>query len=100
MIRIAENHLAMIKEILRAHAPDCEVRAFGSRLTDKAKSYSDLDLVVIGKKKIERKIMIALKEAFEESTLPFRIDLLDWRRISDNFKKIIQKNYIVIQLPE
>lgn len=100
MIRIAENHLAMIKKILRAHAPDCEVRAFGSRLTDKAKNYSDLDLVVVGKKKIERKIMIALKEAFEESTLPFRIDLLDWRRISDNFKKIIQKNYIVVQLPE
>jgi predicted nucleotidyltransferase len=99
MLRIAETHLAIIKNILHLEIPDGEVRAFGSRLTEEARPYSDLDLVIISKKKLERKTMIRLKEAFEESSLPFRVDLLDWHRLSDNFKKIIQKKYLVIQPP-
>lgn len=97
MLDLAKDQLALIKEILRRYIPDCEVRAFGSRITKKAKSYSDLDLVAIGKTKIDRQTMIRLKEAFEESTLPIRVEVLDWHKISESFKKIIEKNYLVIQ---
>lgn len=97
MLDLAENHLTLIKAILHQFVPDAEVRAFGSRLKGEARSYSDLDLVAIGKTKIDRQKMICLKEAFEESKLPFRVEILDWHKISDNFKKIIEKNYLVIQ---
>ncbi|MDI6731124.1 MAG: nucleotidyltransferase domain-containing protein [Candidatus Margulisbacteria bacterium] len=97
MLNVPENHLTTIKEILRKYLSNIEVRAFGSRLTDKIKKYSDLDLVVVGKEKIERRKMVGAKEAFESSNLPFRVDLLDWNRISDKFKKIILENYAVIQ---
>ncbi|MCD6310901.1 MAG: hypothetical protein J7M11_00360 [Elusimicrobia bacterium] len=43
------------------------------------------------------KIFYALKEDFEESDLPFRVDVLDWNRISDEFKKVISKQYEIIQ---
>lgn len=96
MIKITPKQLELIKKILQEHLPDCEVRVFGSRLTDKTKSYSDLDLALVGKEKIARQKMIKLKEAFEESSLPFRVDLLDWHKISAEFKKIIDKNYEAI----
>lgn len=96
MIDISKKHLNIVKEILSNHVPDCEVRVFGSRIEGNAKPYSDLDLVIIGKAKLDRKIMIGLKEAFQESALPFRVDILDWHRISDNFKKIIEKRYKIL----
>jgi len=92
-IKLSKAHLKKVSEILRAYVPGCEVRAFGSRLTNQTKPYSDLDIVIVGKKRIERRVLTRLKEAFEESDLPFRVDLLDWHRISGSFKKIIEENY-------
>ena len=39
-------------------------------------------------------------EAFEASDLPFRVDVLDWHRISESFHKVIEQAYEVIQSPE
>ncbi len=32
-----------------------------------------------------------LREAFSESNLPFRVDIIDWAEISESFRKIIQE---------
>ena len=47
MIDLPPQHLETIRAILRRYLPECEVRAFGSRVTGPAKSYSDLDLAVV-----------------------------------------------------
>jgi predicted nucleotidyltransferase len=85
-----------VKRILAEHVPDCEVRAFGSRVTETAKRYSDLDLAVVGARALERDALRRLKEAFEESDLPFRVDVLDWHAIADSFRKVIEKKFDVI----
>ncbi len=33
-----------------------------------------------------------LKEAFQQSDLPFRVDLLDWNAISAEFRNVIEKD--------
>ena len=38
-----------------------------------------------------------MAEAFEESNLPIRVDLLDWQSISEGFQKVILEGYEVIQ---
>lgn len=73
-----------------------EVWAYGSRVQGDARKYSDLDLVVRGDEPIEQDVLFWLKEAFETSDLPFRVDILDWNRISDAFKDRILENYTVI----
>ena len=80
--------------------PHCEVRVFGSRYKWTAKDYSDLDLVIIGNKKLDKKVIYDIKEAFSESDLPIRVDVLDWYTISDEFKQIINQGYEVIQKKE
>lgn len=97
MIDISNKDLQLVISILKTHLPGYEVRAFGSRVNGKSKPYSDLDLVVIGNKKIDLKILFQTEEAFEESILPFRVDLLDWNAISESFQKIIEQKYEVIQ---
>jgi hypothetical protein len=35
--------------------------------------------------------------AFSESDLPYKVDVVDWVMLDDEFKKIIKSNYEVIQ---
>ena len=90
------NHLATVERILMEHVPECEVRAFGSRATWTAKDYSDLDLAVVGKGQLDWRTLGRLKEAFEESDLPMRVDVLDWHSISESFRKVIERDYVVL----
>lgn len=50
--------------------------------------------MIVGKEKMPINEYYALKDAFEYSELPFRVDLLDWHRISKGFQKLILKNYV------
>ena len=97
MIDLAPHHLETVHAILGRHVPNCEVRAFGSRVNGPAKNYSDLDLVVVAPGKLSADTLRHLKEAFEESDLPFRVDVLDWHETSPEFQNVIEKEYEVIQ---
>jgi predicted nucleotidyltransferase len=89
MIDVNPNQIKTVTRILAGHVPECEVRVFGSRVTWTAKDYSDLDLVVVGERALDLDILPRLKEAFEESDLPFRVDVLDWHAIGPAFQKVI-----------
>ncbi len=96
MIKATPEQLLIISGILAAHVPDVEVRAFGSRVDGVPKDYSDLDLALVGEAKLESTVMAKLREAFEESDIPYRVDILDWHAISKEFQEVIQKNYEVL----
>ena len=97
MIDLSPNHLRTVKQILAEHVPACEVRAFGSRVTQSAKKYSDLDLAVVGVTALDRNTLARLKEASEDSDLSILVDVLDWQEISQSFREIIAKDYAVLQ---
>ena len=100
MIDITPQHLETIQRILAEYVPECEVRAFGSRVKWTAKDYSDLDLAVVGNEPLSRRQLRRLTEAFEESDVPSRVDVVDWQSLSDWFKKVILEKYEVIQKAE
>ena len=91
------NHLATVKDILADHVPECEVRAFGSRTTWTARDYSDLDLAVVGEGPVDWRTLGRLKEALEESDLPMRVDVLDWHAISESFREVIERDYVLVR---
>ena len=97
MIDLNSKHLETIQRILAEHVPKCEARAFGSRVKWTAKDYSDLDLAVVGSKPLSRRQLRRLKEAFEESDVPIRVDVADWQSLTDWFKQVIAVEYEVIQ---
>lgn len=96
MIDVEEDHLNIVKQILRQFIPGIHVWVFGSRIKGTAKLYSDLDLVLLNKHKIPLTDFYKLKDAFEESVLPWRVDVLDWNRISPSFQKLIQHEHVVL----
>ena len=97
MIDLNPKYFKTIQSILAEYIPAYEVRAFGSRVKWTAKDYSDLDLVVVGSKPLSFRQRGQLAEAFEESNLPIRVDVLDWQSISEGFRQVILERYEVIQ---
>ncbi len=91
------HYLETVMRILAEHVPECEVRVFGSRATWTAKDYSDLDMAIVGEGPLDRRTLGRLKEAFEESNVPMRVDVLDWHDISESFQRIIDRSYVVVQ---
>ena len=86
---LKNDELGKVQQILKQYIPDTEVRAFGSRVNGTAKKYSDLDLIVMSKIPLTLQQNALLAEAFEESGLPFKVDVLDWSVASDRFQKIL-----------
>lgn len=97
MINLEKRHLDFVQSILKEYIPQETIWLFGSRTTEKIKPYSDIDLVIISKKPISDDILIPLSLAFEESDLPYKVDILDWCMLDNDFKKIIQKRYEILQ---
>lgn len=96
-IDISPANLEIVRFILREQIPEIEVRAFGSRVAWTAQETSDLDLALITTELLSAKRMSDLREAFTESRLPFRVDVVDWADTSENFRKIIKNENVIIQ---
>jgi len=96
MIDIALEHLDMVKNILRRHISGREVWVFGSRATGTAKKYSDLDLAVMGSLPLTLGQLAMIEHDFDESELPFKVDVVDWAAIDESFRAIIRKTAKVL----
>jgi type I restriction enzyme S subunit len=97
LIDISPENWQIVREILQRYVPDREVWAFGSRAKWTAKEFSDLDLAIIGDTPLSIALTADMKEAFQESALPFKIDIVDWASITPSFRQVIQATKIQIQ---
>lgn len=96
-LTITNEELAIVKQILQTHIPNLEVWAFGSRVKGNAKPYSDLDLAVITREPLSLQTHADLVDAFSESDLPWKVDIVDWALLTENFKHVVQSQYMVVQ---
>ncbi len=89
----------MVQIMLRRHLPHAEVWAYGSRVNGDCHEASDLDLVVRNPVALDETLpdLSDLKEALVESNLPIRVDLVDWARIPEAFRREIERAYVVLQ---
>ena len=96
-IAITPGALEIVRSILARFVPEREVRAFGSRVTGSEKKFSDLDLAVMGELPLPSSVLADLDEGFRESDLPFKVDVVDWATTKENFRRIIEQEYVVVQ---
>ena len=95
-IDLTPAQLKIISGFLKRYIPETEVWAYGSRVKWTSKPQSDLDMVAFAAPEQKRSIY-DLKEAFEESSLPFRVDLFIWNEIPEQFHKNIEAERVVLQ---
>jgi type I restriction enzyme S subunit len=99
MIQISNAELAMVLDIIRRLAPECTALVFGSRQNGNAKKHSDLDIALEGAAVLGWRRVAAVKYAFEESDIPFRVDVLDYRAVEPWFREVIDSSNEVIYRP-
>ena len=98
-IILPPKHLDLVLSLTRAHLPGVEVWGYGSRVRGNPRRYSDLDLVAFTEPGQSSQAN-DLREAFEESDLPIRVDLFLWDELPDSFHREIEKEYAVLQRAE
>jgi type I restriction enzyme, S subunit len=98
-IDINPNDWVEIRRILRTCVPEYEVWAFGSRAKWTAKPYSDLDLAIRSDKPLSLEKAAELRSALDESTIPIKVDFVDWAATSESFRKIIEADKVVVLRP-
>jgi predicted nucleotidyltransferase len=89
MISIEDRHLKILQNIFSSYP--YEFYLFGSRLKGTAKKFSDLDLFY--KDPIPDRILLALEEDLEDSDLPYKVDIVDYRACNPEFQKILQESF-------
>jgi predicted nucleotidyltransferase len=87
VIDIRIQDLNIVHAILKTVLPvEANVYVFGSRATGTTKRASDLDLAIdLGRQ---------LTEGFEESNLPYRVDVVDLQTVDTGFRAIIDRNKV------
>jgi type I restriction enzyme S subunit len=95
-IDICAEDWRIVRGILQDHVPGIEVWAFGSRARGAAKPYSDLDLAIVTEAGVAPDVAAALRDAFTESDLPWKVDVVDWARTSAAFREIIARERVVV----
>lgn len=88
-----EEH-EVILDLLHRHLPGVEAWVYGSRAKRTSRPESDLDLVVFAPPEQSQKVG-DLREAFEESNLPFRVDLFVWDEVPESFRDQIEGDYVL-----
>ena len=81
--------------LLQRHLPGTTAWVYGSRVKWTSRPQSDLDLVVFVTPE-QRGQVGDLREAFEESNLPFRVDLFVWDDVPDSFRRGIEAEHVAL----
>ena len=94
-IDITAEQRKTVLALLQRHLPGTAAWVYGSRVKWTSRPQSDLDLVVFTTPEQQPQIG-DLREAFEESNLPFRVDLFVWDDVPESFRKQIEAEHVVL----
>ena len=94
-IDISVGDHKLVLDLLKQHLPNVAVWAYGSRIKWTARPQSDLDLVAFASCEQEAAVF-NLREALEESSLPFSVDLFIWDELPESFRKRIEAEHVVL----
>ena len=94
-IDITAEQRKIILALLERHLPNTTAWVYGSRAKWASRPQSDLDLVVFATPEQNGRVS-NLRQAFEESNLPFRVDLFVWDAVPEQFRKHIKRDHEVL----
>ena len=86
MIDLEIKHRVLVLKLSTTYLPDYQGFVFGSRVSGRARRFSDLDIALIGKLSIPMGRLADLREALSASVLPIFVDLIDLQSVSEDWR--------------
>ena len=93
-IDITADQCKTVLTLLKRYLPNTTIWVYGSRANWTSRPRSDLDMVVFATPEQNDRVA-ELREAFEESDLPFRVDLFVWDTVPEEFRRRIEAEHVV-----
>jgi predicted nucleotidyltransferase len=94
-IHISPSQEKVILTIIKKHFPKSKILLFGSRVRGDHKQYSDLDICLDDQgQPLPLAKLSMLEEELSQTEIPFKIDIVDWNRITSDFQQIIMAGSI------
>lgn len=100
MFGLEDRHLDFVLSVLKRNISDVDAKfyIFGSRAKGTNKKYSDIDIAVdLNGKKLDVSILGKILIEFQESTLPYEVDVVDLNSIDEDFRNLIKKDLVLLQ---
>lgn len=97
LLVLSKKILKQVKDIIFPLVDNqTKVFIFGSRANNKARKFSDIDIGLEADNQINFETIGQIKQAFEESDLPYNVDIVEFSKLPKKFKKVAQKNIIYL----
>ena len=71
------------------------VYLFGSRARGPVRRASDVDIAVEGQEPLPPRVLARLRDRLEESTVPYRVDILDLASAGDALRERVKREGVV-----
>ncbi len=89
---VTEKELEIIKDILLPFREKYEFFAYGSRVRGDFRELSDLDIMIKGANPAKLENIEKLKEDFDNSNLPYIVNIVDYFSLTESFYDIIKED--------
>ncbi len=89
---LEEKYIGFLLEVLNKNIGNNQAKfyIFGSRAKGTYKEYSDIDIAIdFNGEKMPANVLANISFDFENSTLPYEVDVVDLNSISEKFKNLI-----------
>ncbi|MDR3071776.1 MAG: nucleotidyltransferase domain-containing protein [Endomicrobium sp.] len=100
IINLEQEYLDMVKNILSLALKDKNVKVyvFGSRVKGSVEKASDIDLALDANGiSLDYFFIANIKYRFQESGIPYSVDIVDLNKISNDFRKCIRGDLVEIK---
>ena len=97
-----EKYLNMLKKIIFSIVDKNKVMIFlfGSRVSGRHSSSADVDIGLFADEKLPINLYNKIRNAIDESIIPWEVDIIDFTRADQTFKEETLKDVIVWNMPE
>jgi predicted nucleotidyltransferase len=94
---IAEEALEEVRRIVteRLKGRDAMVVLFGSRASGSTRVASDIDVAVLPRSPLPTGLLSRIREALEESHVPYRVDVVDLSSVDPAFRKRVLETGVI-----
>jgi predicted nucleotidyltransferase len=101
MLDVRPGDIATVLSILRSGLEEgSRAWVFGSRAKGTARRGSDLDLAIDAGRSLTLHDLAVLNTAFDDSNLPYAVDVLDWRSADPAFRAMVEADRVELDLAE
>ena len=97
-----KKYLGILKEITLTIIDSDKVMVFlfGSMATCRYKPSSDVDIGLFADEKLPADLYHRLRNAIDESIVPWKVDIVDFTRVDSGFKKEALKDIVIWNQPK